>query len=77
MNRCSTIWNVVCCQVGYPFRPERLGKYKNESRVMRQPFSDYYDGPAAAAVEAGFGWELDYFGYHRLSGQSAPPERVG
>jgi hypothetical protein len=61
----------VCRQVGYPFRPGALGWYKNEARVTRQPFVDYYDPSAIAAVEANFAWELDYFGYGRLSQATA------
>jgi len=57
----------VCRRVGYPFRPERVGRYKSESRANSQPFSEYYDPSAIAAVEAAFGWELQYFGYHRPS----------
>ena len=57
----------VCRQVGYPFRPERLGRYKGDSRFVGRPYGDYYDRAAVAAVESAFGWELDYFGYRRLS----------
>jgi hypothetical protein len=57
----------VCRHVRYPFRPERLGKYKSDRRAIRQPFSEYYDRQTIAAVEAVFGWELDYFGYRRPS----------
>ena len=35
--------------------------------MITEPFGDYYDRPAIAAVEAAFGWELEYFGYSRLS----------
>lgn len=56
----------VCRQVGYPFRPERLGTFKSDSRLINRPFADYYDRPAIAAVEAAFSWELDHFGYPRL-----------
>ncbi len=57
----------VCLRIGYPFQPERLGRYKGETRAIGQPFIDYYDEPAIAAVEAAFRWELDYFGYSRPS----------
>jgi hypothetical protein len=57
----------VCRQVGYPFQPELLGKFKSDSRLIKRPFGDYYDQPAIAAVESAFGWELDHFGYSRLS----------
>jgi hypothetical protein len=62
----------VCRQVGYPFQPERLGKFKSDSRAIKQRFGDYYDRAAIAAVETAFGWELDYFGYPRLSEQYSP-----
>lgn len=57
----------VCRQIGYPFQPERLGRFKSDSRVIKRPFSDYYDRSAAAAVAAAFDWELDYFCYARPS----------
>ena len=66
----------VCRQVGYPFRPETLGQYKSAARMTRQPFADYYDEFAIAAVEANFSWELDYFGYRRLSQTTADAERL-
>ena len=53
----------VCLCVGYPYRPERLGRYKGGARACAQPFQEYFDKPAIAAVQALFGWELDYFGY--------------
>ena len=53
----------VCRRVGYPFQPERLGRYKSGARSCIQPFQEYFDKPAIAAVQALFGWELDYFGY--------------
>jgi hypothetical protein len=61
----------VCRRIGYPFRPERLGKYKSDSRAISQPFGEYYDRSAIAAVEAAFGWELEYFGYRRPSETAA------
>lgn len=57
----------VCRHVGYGFRPRALGTFKSDSRLSRQPFAAYYERSAIAAVEEAFGWELDYFGYRRLS----------
>jgi hypothetical protein len=57
----------VCRHVGYPFRPEALGRFKSESRLRAQPYGEYYDASAITAVEAAFRWEFDYFGYTRLS----------
>jgi hypothetical protein len=53
----------VCDRVSFPFRPDLLGHYKGGIRASTHPFADYYDPPAARAVRAAFGWELDYFGY--------------
>ena len=57
----------VCQRVAYPFQPELLGKFKSNTRILKQPFADYYDEHAIAAVEAAFEWEFEYFGYPRLS----------
>jgi Sulfotransferase family len=57
----------VCRQVGYPFHPEALGRFKAESRLRAQPCGEYYDAPAITAMETAFHWELDYFGYSRPS----------
>jgi hypothetical protein len=57
----------VCRHVAYPFRPELLGKFKSDARFLKQPFTDYYDLQAIAAVEAAFDWEFEYFGYPLLS----------
>ena len=53
----------VCDRVGFPFRPDRLGRYKSGLRASARPFVDYYDAPATRAVQSAFGWELEYFGY--------------
>jgi hypothetical protein len=53
----------VCRQVGYPFQPERLGRFKSDCRMIKRPFCDYYDQKAIAAVETAFDWELNFFGY--------------
>ena len=29
----------VCRQVAYPFRPELIGKFKSDSRSLKQPFA--------------------------------------
>ena len=57
--------DTVCRRIGYPFRPEHVGRYKGESRAISHPFGEYYDRSTSAAVEAAFGWELEYFGYRR------------
>jgi Sulfotransferase family len=57
----------VCSQIGYPFRPKALGRFKSESRLRPQLSSEYYNAAAITAVEAAFRWEFDYFGYRRLS----------
>jgi hypothetical protein len=57
----------VCRHVGYGFRPQALGTFKSDSRRSTQPFAAYYERSAIAVVEEAFGWELDYFGYRRLS----------
>jgi hypothetical protein len=57
----------VCRQVGFPFRPEAMGRFKSESRLRAEPCDEYYEASAITAVEAAFRWEFDYFGYSRLS----------
>ena len=63
----------VCQRVGYPFEPDRLGRYKGDYRAVSRPFAEYYDKQSIAAVEAVFGWELTYFGYGRPSETGASP----
>jgi hypothetical protein len=53
----------VCGRVGFPFRPDLLGKYKSGLRVNARPSVEYYDAAAAQAVYDAFRWELEYFGY--------------
>jgi hypothetical protein len=53
----------VCRRVSYPYRPERIGRYKSGYRTDERHFGDYYERPAIEAVENVFGWELEYFGY--------------
>ena len=53
----------VCDRVGFPFRPNNLGRYKSGLRASRLPLAEYYEPSAVQAVRDVFGWELDYFGY--------------
>jgi len=53
----------VCRQTGYKFEPDRLGRYKSSARTNKRPYADYYDRSSLAAVEAVFGWEMEFFGY--------------
>lgn len=64
----------VCQRIGYPFRPDCLGKYKSGIRCIRQPFCDYFDKSAIAAVQTVFGWEFDYFGYGLLPLEPREPQ---
>jgi hypothetical protein len=56
----------VCTALNLPWQPERLGRYKNESRKRPERFEDYYTPAAAERVARAFAWELDLFQYPAL-----------
>jgi hypothetical protein len=53
----------VCHRLAIPWQPDRLGRYKGEFRMRKEPFSEYYDDTAASRVRRKYAWELEYFGY--------------
>lgn len=54
-----------CAQVGVPWDPARLGRFKAEHRRRAEPGRDYQDGATRARVQAVWGQEFDWFGYPR------------
>jgi hypothetical protein len=56
----------VCHDLGLPWDPLRLGRYKSEARVRREAFADYYDRKSAADVREWYKWEFEYFQYPPL-----------
>lgn len=53
----------VCHDLGVPWEPGRLKRYKADTRLRDEPFADYYTPAAAARVAECFAWELEFFGY--------------
>lgn len=58
----------LCARLKIPWQPDRMGRYKSESRKRREPFDEYYSPEAAERVAEAFAWELEYFGYARVMG---------
>jgi hypothetical protein len=61
----------ICAMLNVEFDPTQLGKYKNHSRVRKEPFPEYFDFAAAKKVTDVFAFEFDRFGYPHLDGVSS------
>ncbi|PLR18866.1 hypothetical protein SGCZBJ_24840 [Caulobacter zeae] len=55
----------VCEATGVPFEPERLGRYKGESRLRDEPYLDYYDADTLAQANEVYASQFEWFGYAR------------
>jgi hypothetical protein len=56
----------LCADLQLPWEPERLRRYKSNSRLRNEPFADYYSPQSAARVAETFAWELAHFHYPKL-----------
>lgn len=53
----------VCHDLGVPWEPERLKRYKSDTRLRDEPFNEYYTNESVRNVSACFAWDLAYFRY--------------
>jgi hypothetical protein len=53
----------ICVRLGLPWEGQRLGHYKSDRRVRREPFQSYYDRDAEDLVANCYRWEIERFGY--------------
>jgi hypothetical protein len=53
----------VCQDLGLPWEPARLGRYKSDTRLRDEPFMEYYDRSSADLLRQLCKWELEYFQY--------------
>jgi hypothetical protein len=53
----------VCKDLSLAWEPARLGRYKSDSRLRDEHFSDYYDPATAQQVQERLRWEIEYSGY--------------
>lgn len=53
----------LCGRLSVPWQPGRIGRFKSEYRMRREPFFEYYGPAAAARVREAFAWEMSFFGY--------------
>jgi hypothetical protein len=52
----------VCEKLGVEFSPEKLGRYKADTRMRPEHFSEYYN-TQMEIIRRIYSWEIDYFNY--------------
>lgn len=65
-DRLAADMEAVCNDLGVPWEPARLKRFKANTRLRNEPFAEYYTRRAADRVAEVFAWELEYFGFPRL-----------
>jgi hypothetical protein len=53
----------VCQDLGLPWEPSRLGRYKSGMRLRNEPLAQYYDEDTADRVRQLYRWEIEFFHY--------------
>jgi hypothetical protein len=56
----------VCKNLGLPWEPSLLGRFKSDKRLRNEPYAKYYDRSSADLVGSLYQWEMQYFHYGAL-----------
>ena len=61
--RLSEDMESVCLRLNVPWKPELLGRYKNDFRRNPQHFTEYYDEASRQRVMKAYALDFEHFGY--------------
>jgi hypothetical protein len=53
----------ICSRIGIGRPAREIGTYKSGMRLRPEPYRDYFDARAEAAVRTAYAWELENLGY--------------